>query len=207
MHPNPIFRKTNDDRALEWAVAQSFGSLAINGDAGPVFAHIPFSLNEDGTQFEAHLVRSNPILRMIKDGPVFAVMVVQGGDAYISPDWYGVKDQVPTWNYVSVHLRGNLRILPDSALRGVLERLSGVMEARLLPKPIWTMDKMSDDALSRMLRQIVPIAMDVSDVDSTFKLSQNKSDDVRLRASDALEMDGFGVEYKKIAKLMKSSPE
>ena len=33
-------------------------------------------------------------------------LIVEGPEGYISPDWYGVADQVPTWNYVAVHLVG-----------------------------------------------------------------------------------------------------
>jgi transcriptional regulator len=117
-----------------------------------------------------------------------------------------VEDQVPTWNYVAVHLRGSLRLLPDTELAGILERLSGAMEARLAPKPIWKMDKVSPDALSKMMRQIVPIAMDIDDIDGTWKLAQNKLDAARLDASEALEQTGFGLCYQKIADLMRNPP-
>jgi len=205
MHPNPAFRKTEKAQNLAFARDRSFGALSINGGAGPLIAHVPFQLSEDGTYLEAHLVRSNPIARALKE-PQKAVIAVSGGDGYISPDWYGVEDQVPTWNYVAVHLRGVLRLLPDDALRGVLERLSENMEARLLPRPIWKIDKVSDEALAKMMRQIVPIAMNIDGVDGTWKLAQNKPDEARLAAGDALAQTGFGAEYGAIAALMKDPP-
>ncbi len=205
MHPNPVFRKAEKVQNLEFARDRSFGALSINADAGPLVAHVPFQLSEDGTYLEAHLVRSNPIARALKE-PQKAVIAISGGDGYISPDWYGVDDQVPTWNYVAVHLRGSLRLLPDTELRGILERLSDMMEARLAPKPIWKIDKVSDEALAKMLRQIVPIAMDVDDIDSTWKLGQNKPDEARLGASEAMSETGFGLGYDYIADLMKSPP-
>ena len=118
----------------------------------------------------------------------------------------GVDDQVPTWNYVACHLRGRVRRLPDADLRGVLERLSDDMERRLLPKPIWKIDKVSDDVLSKMLRQIVPIAMDVDDLDGTWKLGQNKADTARLGASEQMRENGFGLGQDWIADLMKDPP-
>ena len=205
MHPNPAFRKTEKTQNLAFARERSFGALSINADDGPLIAHVPFQLSEDGSYLEAHLVRSNPIARALKE-PQKAVVAVSGGDGYISPDWYGVEDQVPTWNYVAVHLRGPLRLLPDTDLRGILERLSENMEARLLPKPIWKIDKVSDDALAKMMRQIVPIAMDVETVDGTWKLAQNKPEEARLAAADALAQTGFGAEYGSIAALMKDPP-
>jgi transcriptional regulator len=205
MHPNPVFRKAVNVQNLDFARERSFGALSINAEGGPLIAHVPFQLSTDGSYLEAHLVRSNPIARALKE-PKKAVVAVSGGDGYISPDWYGVEDLVPTWNYVAVHLRGVLRLLPDAELGGILERLSGVMEQRLAPKPIWEMDKVSPDALGKMMRQIVPVAMDIDDVDGTWKLAQNKSENARLDASEALEQTGFGLDYQKIADLMRNPP-
>jgi len=205
MHPNPVYRKTERAQNLAFACDRSFGALSINADGGPLIAHIPFQLSEDGSYLEAHLVRSNPIARALKS-PHNAVMAVSGGDGYISPDWYGLDDQVPTWNYVAVHLRGVLRLLPDAELGGILERLSEAMEARLAPKPIWKMDKVSEGALSKMIRQIVPVAMDISDIDSTWKLGQNKPEEARLAAADAMAETGFGMQQSLIAELMKNPP-
>lgn len=56
-------------------------------------SHIPFQLSDDGTHVEAHLVRSNPILKLL-DAPQPAKLVVSVADCYVSPDWYGVPDQV-----------------------------------------------------------------------------------------------------------------
>ncbi len=192
MHPNPIYRKVLPDKNLKFVRDRSFGCLSINGTQGPMLAHIPFQLSEDGKMLEAHLVRSNPIIRDLKNQDVSAVMAVSGGDGYISPDWYEIQDQVPTWNYVAVHLRGTLKLLPQENLVGILERLSAVMEARLLPKPAWTMDKMSGGAAEKMMRQIVPVQMTIDSVEGTWKLNQNKPDTVRLKASTGLQETGFG---------------
>ena len=122
MHPNPAFRKTTREKNIEFVRERSFGVLAVNSEHAPLISHIPFQLSADGTYLEAHLVRSNPIVRLLKS-PVEAVMAVSGGDAYISPDWYGVDNQVPTWNYVAVHVRGTVRQLDHQELRGILDRL------------------------------------------------------------------------------------
>jgi transcriptional regulator len=141
MHPNPVFRSGTEAAALAMARARSFGILSVNGTAGPLAAHVPFDLGEGEVFF--HLARSNPIAHAAL--PAAAVLMVSGPDAYVSPDWYGVEDQVPTWNYIAVHLRGVLEPLPPEALRPHLARLSHHMEAQLAPKPVWTMDKMSDE--------------------------------------------------------------
>jgi len=103
-------------------------------------------------------------------------------------------------------LRGVLRLLPEVELGGVLERLSDAMETRLAPKPIWKTDKVSADALAKMMRQIVPVAMDIEDIDGTWKLAQNKPEAARSGAAEGLAKTGFGMEIGKISELMKRPP-
>ena len=94
MHPNPAFRQTPAERSLTFARARGFGILTVNGAAGPLLAHVPFLISADGTWADLHLARSNAVAR--SDLPAPAVIAVSGPDAYISPDWYGLDDQVPT---------------------------------------------------------------------------------------------------------------
>lgn len=193
MHPNPSFRQTPRETALAAARARGFGLLTINGDDGPVAAHVPFVLSPDGARIECHLVRSNPLARALSEARQ-ALLAVSGPDAYISPDWYrDGHDQVPTWNYVAVHLRGALRLLETEALRPHLERLSAEFERRLAPKPEWRLDKISDEFYAKLSRMIVPAEMEIASLDSTFKANQNKPDAARLAAAEALEALGLGA--------------
>ncbi len=181
MHPNPAFRHVPDAQNVAFACARGFGTLAVNGDPAPLLAHIPFLLSPDGTQAELHLVRSNPISRL-EEAP--AVLSVTGPDGYVSPDWYGVADQVPTWNYVVVQLSGMLTRLQAEALPDMLARLSQHFEDGLSGKRPWTKDKMSEGTAARMMRQIVPYRLDVSEIAGAWKLNQNKTDAARLQAAD-----------------------
>lgn len=199
MHPNPAFRKTNDATNITFARDRSFGTLSINADPSPLLAHIPFNLSPDGKRLEAHLVRSNPIARALKTSQK-AVMSITGDDSYISPDWYGVEDFVPTWNYVAVHLRGTLTMLPQDDLRGIIERLSEIQETKLLPKPIWKLDKLSEDLIAKMFKMIVPIALEIDQIDGTWKLAQNKGEEARLNAASH-------VPNANIAALMRNPPQ
>ncbi|OUS04147.1 negative transcriptional regulator [Rhodobacterales bacterium 52_120_T64] len=204
MHPNPVFRKSSHASALEFAKQRGFGILSINGEDGPIAAHVPFIISPDGTYIEAHVMRSNPIARALKT-PQSALLAVSGPDGYISPDWYGVEGQVPTWNYLAVHIRGQLTLLPQDDLRGVIERLSDEFEARLAPKPIWKTDKVPADALDKMMRMIVPIRLDITSIDSTRKLGQNKPDTARARAADGLETSNAGSELSALAQMMREA--
>ena len=188
MHPNPAFRQTPAERNIAFARARGFGVLSVNGPEGPLAAHVPFLLNADASFAELHLARSNAIVRAGLPAP--ALLAISGPDAYISPDWYGpheeVPDQVPTWNYVAVHLRGVLEPLPEEALRPHVDALSAEHEGRIAGKRPWTSTKMTEGAMPRMMRMILPFRFRVLSVDGTWKLNQNKPEDVRARAATAL---------------------
>ena len=203
MHPNPVFRKTSDEVNLGFARDRGFGMLSVNGEGGPLISHIPFALSDDGKTADLHLLRSNPITRALGQ-PLPAVLAVSGPDSYISPDWYGVDDQVPTWNYVAVHLRGTLTQLPADALHVSIDTLAAQFEDRLLPKAPWTNDKMPPDALAKMMRMIVPFRFDVELVDGTWKIGQNKPDAARASAAKHVQGYGIGQETALLAALMKA---
>ena len=204
MHPNPVFRREPRESALDLARERGFGIFTVAGPDGVLAAHAPFVLDEG--RVLAHLVRVNPLARLLGSGPASALLIVSGPDGYVSPDWYGEPQLVPTWNYVAVHLRGELRLLDDTTLRPILERLSETYEARLAPKPPWKTDKVDDGLLATMMRQVIPIELSVDTVDSTFKLNQNRSDSARAGAAAALAVGGTpGMETRALAARMREA--
>lgn len=204
MHPNPNFHKAEAQQNLSFAADQGFGMLAVNGPDGlPLLSHIPFVIEGDRVLF--HLVRSNPIARLLKSGAK-ARLAVRGPHGYISPDWYGIQDQVPTWNYVAVQLDGPAQLLPQDEIGEVLEKLSDRFEADLAPKPIWKMAKMDPDALHRMMRMIVPAELQIEAIDGTWKLSQNKEEAARLAAADGVQSAALDPLAQALAALMRDLP-
>ncbi|WP_425039720.1 FMN-binding negative transcriptional regulator [Primorskyibacter sp. S187A] len=218
MHPNPAFRHESAERNAAFARERGFGMLAVapkgaqvaapkgaqvaaqNGP--PLLSHIPFLLNADGTKAELHLVRSNPICKAL---PAAARIAITGPDSYISPDWYETADQVPTWNYIAVHLTGRLEPLPEAGLHDLLERQSAHFEERLAPKAPWKTDKMSEGVMERMMRAIRPFVLHVEEITGTWKLNQNKEPAARLSAADHVEAYGQGSELAMLAALMRGA--
>ncbi len=203
MHPNPAFRQTPAERNLAFARERGFGILTVNGAEGPLLAHVPFLISADGTWADLHLARSNSIARSALPAP--AVIAVSGPDAYISPDWYGTDDQVPTWNYVAVHLRGTLSPLPMETLRDHADTLSARFEAGLLPKKPWVSGKMTAGVMDRMMRMILPFRLTITGVDGTWKLNQNKTAEARHAAADALAARGGEAAATALARLMRKA--
>ena len=209
MHPNRLYRSASRERNLEFAKGRGFGVLVVGGESTgglPLLSHIPFIVTDGGGAVHAHLVRSNPIVQCLHAGQRKAVLAASGPDAYISPDWYGGPvDQVPTWNYVAVHLRGTLRLRPEATLRAHLDALSVRFEEELRPKPPWRITKVAPERLAALMRAIVPIELAVETVDGTWKLNQNKPDEVRLCAAEYVAAAGFGQEGALLGELMRAA--
>lgn len=201
MHPNPAFLHVDAARSLDLVRARSFGILTVGTADAPLASHIPFMLSDDAAQVEFHLVRNSPMARALGDGAAVR-LIVEGPEGYISPDWYGVDDQVPTWNYAAVHLTGRARLAPEMDFHALLDRMSAHFEDRLWPKQPWVSSKMSEGVMDRMMRGIVSCLMDVTDLQSTWKLGQNKPDAVRRAAATALEAVGNPA----LAALMREPP-
>lgn len=192
MHPNPLFRIKGSDaeqRALMEALIAEIGMGMVFGQTpdGPRVAHTALYSTGNG-EVQFHIARSNGLARSF-DGTE-ALIVVNGPDAYISPDWYEGSDQVPTWNYVSVELEGPVRAMGEEGLVALLDDLSATNEARLAPKQPWTRDKMDDAKFRRMLSAITGYEMEVKAWRPTIKLSQNKSEAERHRVADELDKLG-----------------
>jgi transcriptional regulator len=187
MHPNPQFRWEDRDALRAFAKEIGFGTVFAATPDGPRVAHVPFVFTSDDT-IAFHIARGNGIARHLHG--LEALFVVNGPDAYISPDWYGIDDQVPTWNYLALEMQGPVAKIDDAALTAQADALSAQHEALLAPKPAWTRDKMAPGLFDKMRGAITGYEMRITAWRGTAKLSQNKGADVRARTADALDAQG-----------------
>lgn len=189
MHPAPKFRWTDEGDLLAFIRDVSFAHIFVEGPEGPLVVHAPVVVTRDGN-LRFHLSRANAIAKHL-DGRV-ALASIAGPDAYISPDWYGSDDQVPTWNYVSAEVRGPVRALDQDDLAAQLDDLSAEHEARLLPKRPWTRAKMTPGLFDKMLGAIIGFELCVESLSGTRKLGQNTGESDLEGALAGLEAAGRG---------------
>ena len=140
-----------------------------------------------------HLARANPLARELAaaaGGGVAALALFHGPQCYISPGWYASKREhgkvVPTWNYVVVEARGRLRGIDDRDwLLALLDRLTAEHEqAQPLP---WHISDAPADYIEPMLRAIVGIEIELTQVQGKWKASQNRSASDRAGVAAGLE--------------------
>jgi len=175
VYVNNAFRATLDD-AKALLLDRGFGTLIAHDGWTLHASHLPFLYSpDDGPlgRLTFHVAKPNPLHRIFAIHSD-ALLICQGPDAYISPDWYANEDQVPTWNYVTVHVSGTVRVLDASQTRAHVDALSAKFEARLAPKKPWTTAKMTPRRLEAMLQAIVPLEMTIERIEPSWKLGQQK---------------------------------
>jgi transcriptional regulator len=182
MHPNAKFHLTDRDLLREMVASLGFGILFVTTGEGPRAVHVPVAI--DGDRLLFHVSRRNAVYPALAAGAT-ALFVATGPHAYVSPDWYGLEDRVPTWNYMAVEVEGPVRPLDASGLAGLLDAMSANFEARL-DKPAWTRERMSPGRFEQLSRAIGGFAMEIKDWRATAKLDQDKPDAVRDRLCEAL---------------------
>jgi transcriptional regulator len=155
------------------------GLLITQGEQGLDANPIPFLLDAEPGRpgvLCAHVARANPVWREARTD-VETLVVFQGPQAYITPNWYPGKADtgkvVPTWNYVTVHARGKLVVRDDAQwLRGLVTRLTQRHELTQ-PKP-WAVSDAPADYIDSMLRAIVGIEIPLDSLRGKWKMSQNR---------------------------------
>lgn len=139
-------------------------------DNKPWATYIPFILNGDGTKLTSHISRGNIQWKHFSAEKEVMVAFL-GPNAYVSSSWYN-HENVPTWNYIAVHVYGHLRIIEGDELKASLKELMDRYEADSV-NPV-TMEKMTPSYLEREIRGIVAFEITISQIEAAFKLSQNR---------------------------------
>jgi transcriptional regulator len=187
MHPNSKFQLVEREAMAAIVREIGFGTVVVQTEGGLRAVHVPFLVDGDRVRF--HVSRRNDVYDALSEG-CEALLLVEGPHAYISPDWYGLEDRVPTWNYVAVEIIGPVVPLDPAGLAALVDALSDAHEARLLPKPAWSKDKMSAGRYEGLLKAIAGFELRATQWRGTAKVDQDKPAEVRERLAAALEAEG-----------------
>lgn len=175
------FAETRIDVLHQLIQAHPLGALVTLEPQGLNANHLPFLISPPSAgapcgTLRAHIARSNPLWQK-QDPSSEALVIFQGAQTYISPNWYEEKQRsgkvVPTYNYAVVHAHGRLRIMDDAAwLLGLLQELTARHEADQ-PAP-WQLSDAPPDYVEKLLAAIVGIEIPLTRLEGKWKVSQNR---------------------------------
>ncbi|HVS96341.1 MAG TPA: FMN-binding negative transcriptional regulator [Puia sp.] len=179
------YEQKDSEKIYAFIREHSFAILISVLDGRPVGTHIPLQLQTDEDGKEAligHISLGNEQKYTLKDGAT-VLAIFPGPHAYVSPRWY-TQMNVPTWNYLSVHVYGTVRLLEGRALRDALSRLVDTYEQHL-PHPV-SMEEIPEKMLADDLRGIVGFRIVIDEIQAAWKLSQNRDEQSYHQVIDQL---------------------
>jgi len=168
--PTP-FNVSDQKELFAFIKANAFGQLISSIDNRPFVSHIPFLLDEGKKTVSCHLAKNNPQWKNIENQEL--LITFQGAHDYVSPSWYS-NAGVPTWNYQAVHIYGKATLITkNKALATLVETLSNTYESSM-------QEPWQPEYKEAMLKAIIGIEIEITEIQGKYKLSQNRPKADRL---------------------------
>lgn len=193
------YKNTDQKEIKAFIAANSFGILINQVDGKPWATHIPLELDtdEEGNDIlVGHIAKANPQWKYFKENEQ-VLCIFNGPHSYVSSSWYK-EEEVPTWNYIAVHVYGTLRILEEEAVLASLHKLVDKYETNS-KEPISLRDM--SPATMRQIKGVIGFEIKVEDIQATYKLSQGREHDHPKIITELNERQDSGS--KAIAKCMR----
>lgn len=203
MYIEEIYKFENQEEIKDFLKKNSFGIL-INQTNGKLTAtHIPLELdtNQEGKEvLLGHIAKGNQQWTgFIENDQILAVFT--GPHSYISSSWYD-HENVPTWNYIAVHVYGKIKIIEGEAVVDHLKKLVDKYEQNS-ESPVRVEDLSKKTMLQT--RGIVAFEIEISAIQATKKLSQNRDENNFQNIISELENTGDNLSIS-VANEMKKCP-
>ena len=183
----PAYYKQSDLVEISRFIREhSFATLVSTFEGKPWATHIPMELEEDEkglSILSGHISHANPQWKSFSNGETVLV-IFQGPHSYVSSSWYNHVN-VPTWNYMAVHVYGKMRILNEEEnykkLKAMVDRYEKVV------KNPTDMDKLPADMMRKYMKGIVGFEMSMDKVEGKWKMSQNRDEEDTNRIIEELK--------------------
>ena len=172
----PKHFEPTDEAAQAFLTTVDTGHLVTNTVEGLRSTFLPILYNKESHTYVGHLARGNSQWKLPCIGE--ALFIANVASSYISPSWYATKalnrKVVPTWDYMMAHVYGNLVIHDDAQwLREQVSALSNKFESRR--EAPWKVEDAPEDYMVAQLRGIVGFEIEITRLEVSFKMSQNKT--------------------------------
>ena len=187
-YPPPHHQDSNKVHMMEVIKTYPLATLISVKNGEPLVTHLPLILHEG--KLIGHLDKFNPQAELLANG--FKVTIIfNGPQCYISPSVYNTT-QLPTWNYIYVHLKGTVTAIEDSTL----VKKSIVMMTEQLEAPEQKFQLPLDHPrMHALIDYIKGFEITITHWEGKFKLSQDKNPkDIRLARAELIRANQQSIE-------------
>ncbi|HNE50681.1 MAG: FMN-binding negative transcriptional regulator [Chitinophagales bacterium] len=177
------FKQEDNDKTMEFMQTYNFALLISVDNELPIATHLPFVVEVQGNSMVlfSHLSKTNPQWKSFADKEV--LVVFSEPHAYISPTLYTHEKNVPTWNYIAVHAYGKIQIANsnEKKLEILYKQMQNAEESYLAQ-----FNRLEQKYVADLLDGIVAFEIQVNQLQSKAKLSQNKTAEERKNIKEHL---------------------
>lgn len=171
MYPPPHHQSQEKQKMISVIKAYPLATLITTSENNPLITHIPIIYNDESDKLVAHIDKYNPQVASLQNG-VEVTVVFKGPDSYISPSIYTTR-QLPTWNYIIVHIKGTVTLINDPSdakdtMIAMTEFLEGSDQKFVLEK--------ESTRMQRSIKYIQAFDITIKSWEGKFKLSQDKNE-------------------------------
>ncbi len=169
------YKNENLSEVKDFLKKHSFGLLINQTNGKPWATHIPLELDVDekgNDVLVSHISKANPQWKNFEKEPQ-VLCVFNGPHSYVSSSWYK-EEEVPTWNYIAVHIYGNIKVLPEEAVLASLHKLVDKYEQN--SKNPLSLNNLSKGTM-RQIKGIVGFQISIEEIHAAYKLSQGREHD------------------------------
>ena len=175
MYDLPYHKEKNEQIIKEFIGKYPFAFLSgCDADNKPVATQVPVFIEEnDGRKIlRGHIMKNTDHHKAFVHNENVLV-VFTGHHIYVSGTWYSNPHTPSTWNYMSVHIKGVIRFLDDAALVDVL-RITTLHFENYNQQSTTIYDNLAPEYTQKLMKAIVAFEIEVKEMDTVFKLSQDR---------------------------------
>ena len=200
MYIPKLYREEDREKIIEFLKQNNFPALVSHDGEKLTATHLPVEIieSEEGAlTVLGHMSRANSQWKSFGEQEV--LLIFQEAHTYISPRWYNHVN-VPTWNYMMVHVYGRVRAVEGEELHSLLSQLVRSHEAGTS----YRLENLPEEFVQKEMKGVFGFALEVTRIDAGYKLSQNRNDEDHENIVH--ELEGRGDENSLgIAKEMKNT--
>ncbi len=179
MYIPPHFAGSDPAAAFDFMQAHPFGMVLTVAAGEPFVSHVPMLVDPDTQSIRWHLAAANPHCDHLANG-ANTRLIFHGPHAYVSPRWFRTPN-VPTWNYIAVHVDGTVSALDATATAAIVSDLSRQYEGSA-----GLGEFEATQAYRNLLGAIRGFALSITNLQAKYKLSQNRAIADRASVSEEL---------------------
>lgn len=167
-YPPQQHQDDNHDHMIEVIKTYPLAMLVSVKDNTPLISHLPL-IYSDG-KLIGHLDKYNPQAELLKDNNEVTI-IFSGPQCYISPSIYSTT-QLPTWNYVKVHLKGKVKEITDEkVIKESMVAMTTFLEA---PEHKYALES-DNPRMAQFINYVRGFEIEITHWEGKFKLSQDKN--------------------------------